>query len=245
MYNLKIEGKVQYAFLDILFCVFIALQFVCDILVMRIVNIGEVSFTASSAIFCINFALMDIIANVYGMQAAKKISFINFGCQLLTAGLLYSFLAKFNPSVTNQDMYQNALTVRDFGLLITRNMILIPLAVLVGNLSNSTLMTLSKYIFSGRFIALRSLLCSFLGAFLMLGISYTKIFWNLGFSTIVKLIISSMIIKVIGAIILMLPTKYLSNFFKNYEGVDVYDLNLKFLQKRYERIVKNSGRVEA
>ncbi len=233
MSRLSIAGKSQYKFLDIIFCVFIALQLVCDILVMRVITVGFISFTASSIIFCIDFFLIDVIANVYGMNAARRISFLNFFCQILFAGLLYAFLTDFRPNISLGQMYfNNAIQIRDFGLIVSRNMFLIPIAVLVGNLSNSLLMTLSKYLFFGKFIAFRSVMSSLFGALLMLGISYTKIYWSFGLSYIFKLVLSSMIIKMIGTIILMLPTRILSNFLKDKEGVDVYDLKFKFLQKR-------------
>jgi len=238
----SLAGRPQYKYLNFLFCIFITLQYICDILVLRIFVIDKISFTASSAIFCVNFALLDIVANVYGMQEAQKLAWINFFAQFLIATLLYLFLFNFTPTAySSVDYTQTAIQLKSFGLTISKNMLVIPIAVLIGNLSNSLLMMISKYIFFGRFIALRTWVCSLAGALLMLSISYTKIYWHLGFPYIVQIIFSSMLIKLIGATILMYPSQFLSNVLRTLEGVDVYDLKFKFLQHRQNEIFKRFG----
>lgn len=235
----SIAGKPQYKFLSILFCLFITLQFICDLLVLRIINIGVLSFTASSAIFCLNFAIIDVIANVYGMQEAKRIAFLNLFCQILVALFLYTFLYALNPEQYSNPLYvPKARELKDLGLFLASNMIVIPISVLIGNLSNSFIMAVTKYLFLGRFIAIRSVISSLIGALLMLTLAYTKIYWDFSADFIAQLIASSMVVKVLGALIFMFPSKIISNALKQSEGIDVYDLKLKFLKGRQDQINK-------
>lgn len=239
MTELSVTGKKQYKYFTYLCCLFITFQFLCDILVLRLFKVGSIEFTASSAIFCLNFAMMDIIANVYGMVEAKRLTLINFVAQFICAIFLYSFLITFNPALYGNVDYQAvASEAKAFGLILSKNLLIIPFSVLVGNFANALLMSLSKYLLYGRMVALRSLICSAVSALVMLSISYTKIYWVTGWPFIIHVIMSSMAVKVVGAAFLMAPAQYLSHILKQKEGVDVYDLKFKFLQARQKRILE-------
>ena len=235
----SLVAKEQYLFLGYIFCAFIAIQFVCDILVMRLIHIGALEFTASSAIFCLDFAFMDVIANVYGMQEARRLAFINFGAQLFIGATLFLSLYNFDPlSYANQAYQVTAIQVKGFGLFMSKILLFSPVAVLVGNLSNGILMTTSKYLLYGRFIAVRSLICSLAAALIMLSLSYTFFYWHTGVQYVVHVVLSSMVIKVIGGALFMFPAQYFSNVLKKVEGVDVYDLKFKFLRARQDKITR-------
>lgn len=237
MNKILLFSKQQYQYLTYLFCLFLGIQFLCDLLVIRIIQIDMLTFTASSLFFSINFALMDIIANVYGMREAKKLAFVNFFMQYGIAITLYLFYNHFDVNLyQNQPYGEVADKFKAASLYLAMNMLVIPIAVLFGNLFNSFLMAMTKYLFFGKLIGLRSLFCSLVGALGMLLISYTKIYWHMGFDFIWHVIFSSMLVKIIGALILMLPTRLVSNLLKVKEGVDVYDLKYEFLKHRFEII---------
>lgn len=237
--NTSIVGKGQYRYLIYIFCFFIALQFVCDILVLRLFKVGSLEFTASSIIFCLNFVLMDVVANVYGMKEARRLAFVNFFLQLFCGFALYLFLIGFEPHVYQNANYQLiSAQLKAFGLLISNNLLVIPFSVLLGNLCNAFFMSLSKYLLYGRFVGLRSLVCTAASAFVMLLTSYSKIYWDSGAPFIFHVVISSMVVKIIGATLLMLPAQYISYALKKSEGVDVYDLHFKFLAARQRRILE-------
>ena len=147
MTDISVHGKQQYRFLTYIFCSFITIQFVCDVLVMRLIRVGSLEFTASSVIFCLDFALMDVVANVYGMREARKLAFLNFGTQIFFGVVIYLFLFSFQPQDYSNLAYQTtAGQLKDFGLILAKCLVISPFGVLLGNLSNAFFMTTSKYL---------------------------------------------------------------------------------------------------
>src|SRR6185312_984618 len=68
----------------------------------KIIKIGSVLAAASSLIFPLTYSIMDIIAEVYGYQSAKRIVLYGFICDVIfgVITLLISHIPSINESQT-------------------------------------------------------------------------------------------------------------------------------------------------
>jgi uncharacterized integral membrane protein (TIGR00697 family) len=176
--------------------IYVAIDLSSMVFAYKIIEIGTVIAAASSLIFPLTYSIMDVIAEVYGYQIAKKIIWYGFMCNFI-----FTMLAFFVSHIPSANHLQTIAYIDVFGAL-PRIFIAQMTGVLIGAFINIHLITKWKAITNGRYFWLRSIGSSTIGEAIMLVISVLIAFSGiLSFATLFHLITYTYLYKVIFAII--------------------------------------------
>ncbi|MHB1949413.1 MAG: queuosine precursor transporter [Gammaproteobacteria bacterium] len=186
----------KYDGLILIAMIYIAIDLSSMVFAYKIIEIGPIIGAASSLIFPLTYSIMDVIAEVYGYNIAKKIVWYGFVCDLIFTILV--LLISYIPSPTQA---QTMAYIQVFGLLL-RAVVAQTIGVLSGAFINIYLISKWKIITNGRYFWLRSIGSSTIGEAMMLIISVLiALLGVLTFSKLAHLIVYTYVYKVIFAII--------------------------------------------
>lgn len=163
----------------------------------KLIAIHSYIFASSSLIFPLTYSIMDVIAEVYGFNFAKKILIFGFACDIIFAVLVFfmSHIASANP-------IQSQVYLQVLGEL-PRAVIAQLLGVLSGAIINIYLISKWKIMTKGRYFWLRSVGSSSFGEAIMLIISVViALAGVIEFKKILTLIIFTYFYKIIFAILI-------------------------------------------
>lgn len=175
---------------------YIAVDLSSMVFAYKIIEIGPIIGAASSLIFPLTYSIMDIIAEVYGYNIARKIVWFGFVCDLIFAILVF-FISHIPSPVQAQTMAY----IQVLGLLL-RAVVAQTIGVLSGAFINIYLISKWKMLTNGRYFWLRSIGSSTIGEAIMLIVSVLiALLGILSFSQLIHLILYAYLYKVIFAII--------------------------------------------
>ena len=180
--------------------------------------------------FPLAYVLGDILTEVYGFKASRRVIWTGFCALLLT--MLTLLLLKVLPAEafweqnTGSAAYDSVL-----GGMFTGGIILASIsAYLTGEYLNAVLLSKIKILMKGRHLWLRALVSSIAGEFadsfiFILIATLTKVFpkelfWSL--------VLTNYLLKMLIEIIVLPVTCRVSRFLKQKEGIDTFDINEKY-----------------
>jgi len=221
----------QYKFFLLLATLYITALLATIPVAYRLVGLGHfATVSASIFLFPITYTLGDIIAEVYGYQAARQVIW----CAIL-ADLLFAFAVTgviHIPSTSNS-MHQAA-----FIFVLGSSIRLVlggVLGILVGEFLNIYVLTKLKILTRGRYFWLRSLGSSFIGEFLTLSVCIVIAFHGRKpFPTIIKVICSMYVVEMCYLFIGVWPASIIAFLLKRAEGVNVFDIGTTFNPFKYK-----------
>lgn len=192
---MNIKDK-SYDYLILIAMIYMAIDLSSMVFTYKIIEFGPFVGAASSLIFPLTYSIMDITAEVYGYQTAKKIILYSFVCDLIFA-LLVLLISK----VPSTNLIENAAYIHVLGSLL-RAVIAQTIGVLSGAVLNIYLISKWKIMTNGRYFWLRSIGSSTIGEGIMLIISvFIALTGILSLSKIFLLIFYTYIYKIIFAIV--------------------------------------------
>jgi hypothetical protein len=175
---------------------YVAIDLSSLVFTYKIVEIGSVVGAASSLIFPLTYSLMDVIAEVYGFRAARRIIWYSFICDFIFATVV--LLISHIPSTTDQQTQAYVLVLG----MLSRAVIAQMVGVLSGAFINIYLLSKWKIMTKGRYFWLRSIGSSILGEAIMLVISvFIALYGVLSYSKMLHLIFYAYIYKIIFAFV--------------------------------------------
>jgi queuosine precursor transporter len=188
--------------------------------------LGTLTFGAGVLFFPISFIFGDILTEVYGYAASRRVIWTGF------AGLAFaSFMAWMvvalppAPFWNNQDAYEVAFgstwRIAAAGLI----------AFAVGEFVNSFIMAKMKIVSAGKHLWQRTITSTVFGEVVDTSIFVPLAFWNTGIipNDKIPLIIGAQIIAKIGVEVAFTPAVYkIVAFLKRAENEDYYDKNTDF-----------------
>jgi len=232
------RSPVSFKYLDIVASFFVVILVVSNIASSaKIVDLGfsifsiPLVFDGGTILFPFAYVLGDVLTEVYGFKTTRRVIFTGFAALVLTA-VVFFILGKL-PSEANWsaetggDVAFNAI----LGGISYGGIALASLsAYLVGELSNAIILSKIKVKMKGRFLWVRTISSTLVGEFLdtaifvliasAMGVFSWEIFWSL--------VLTNYILKC-GIEVVVTPfTYWASRFLKKKEGVDVYDVNLRY-----------------
>jgi len=185
-----------YEYLVLIAMIYIAIDLSSMVFAYKIIEFGSIIGAASSLIFPLTYSIMDVVAEVYGYQMAKKIIWYGFVCDFIFAILV--LLISHIPS-TNQ--VQTIAYIQVLGSLL-RAVVAQTIGVLSGAFINIYLISKWKIITNGRYFWLRSIGSSTIGEAVMLIISvFIALSGVIAFSKLLHLVVYTYIYKIIFAVI--------------------------------------------
>ncbi|MDR1902190.1 MAG: queuosine precursor transporter [Treponema sp.] len=187
------------------------------------------AFDGGTLIFPLSYIFGDILTEVYGFRASRKVIWTGFGALALSSLIL--FLLRVLPGETEWEAYAGSAAYDAIlGGISTGGIALASLlAYLTGEFANSMALSRMKVLMKGKLLWVRTIGSTLLGEFLdslifVFVASITGVFaWEL----FVSLVLTNYLFKC-GVEVLMTPLTYLAvKRLKKIEQVDVYDAGLR------------------
>ncbi len=215
---------MKYKYFDIVLGLFVAVLLISNIASTKILDLGPFTFDGGTILFPIIYIFGDILTEVYGYKAARRVIWTGFASALLMSVVLI-IVGKL-PAASDwayQESYDNILG------LTTRIVIASLIAYWFGEFSNSYIMAKMKVKMQGKKLWMRTIGSTIVGEGFDTIIFVIIAFWGvLPNGLLVSVIISNYIFKV-GFETLATPlTYYVTNKFKQKENVDFYDRDTDF-----------------
>jgi queuosine precursor transporter len=198
--------------------IFVTTLVVSNIIAVKLVEVQGRVFDAGNILFPLAYLLGDVLTEVYGFRAARRVIMLGFACNLLAVGAIQ--IAIVLPAAgfwtENQAAYETVLgtTWRIFAASLC--------AYLVGELTNSFVLSRMKVATGGRFLWSRTIGSTIVGQGLDSAIFVTIAFAGTGVE-LAETIITTWLIKVAWEAAATPLTYVVVNQLKQREGIDVFD----------------------
>jgi uncharacterized integral membrane protein (TIGR00697 family) len=198
---------------------FVTALVVSNIIAVKLVEVEGRVFDAGNVLFPLAYLLGDVLTEVYGFRAARRVILLGFACNVLAIAAIQ--LAILLPAADfwteNQDAYKTVLgtTWRIFVASLC--------AYLVGELTNAFVLSRMKVATGGRYLWTRTIGSSLVGQGLDSAIFVTIAFAGTG-ADLVDTIVTTWLIKVAWEAVATPLTYAVANGLKRREGIDTFDV---------------------
>lgn len=198
--------------------VFVTALVVSNIIAVKLVEVSGRVFPAGLVIFPLSYLLGDVLTEVYGIGAARRVIWLGFACNLLALGAIQAAI-----HLPAADFWQENQAAYEQILGTTWRLFLASLAAyVVGELANAYVLAVMKGATGGRWLWTRTIGSTVVGEGLDSAIFITIAFAGTG-AALTNPIVTTWLIKV-GWETLATPLTYaVVGYLKRTEGVDVYD----------------------
>lgn len=217
--------KIQegYKYLHVMYMLYITILVAGNVLAYKIVLIGSIPLRGSTLIYTITFFLTDVITEVYGYSAARKLIWTSLFCDFIFDSVitLVNFLP--SPSWWSHTHEYNQVIGHLMRFFIAGAM-----GYLTSAFLNAYLVSKLKIFMKGKHFWIRSLGATILSEltanFIACAISFLGIFSIVHIFTIV---LSDASFKIVYDFVLICPTTLLAIILKKKEA-NIYDYNVNF-----------------
>lgn len=221
--NKQLENKNSNLFLYIAIC-FVAILLISNTVAVKIIQVGSLSLTGATFIFPISYIFGDILTEVYGYKASRKIIWAGF-LALIFMSFFY-WLVQILPSApfwNNQKAYELILGA------VPRIVLGSVVGYFFGEFSNSYVMSKMKILTNGKHLWTRTVGSTLVGeaidSILFVSISF---FGLIPLSGLISMVLSIYIIKVVYEVLITPFTYIIVRKLKSIEGIDVYDQGVNY-----------------
>ena len=197
---------------------FVTALVVSNIIAVKLAEVGGRVFDAGNLLFPLAYVIGDVLTEVYGFRAARRVILLGFAGNVLAVAAI-QLAIRLPPAdfwAGNEEAYEAVLgtTWRIFVASLC--------AYLVGELTNSYVLSRMKVVTGGRYLWSRTIGSSLVGQALDSTIFVTIAFAGTG-APLLDTIVTTWAIKVTWEA-LATPFTYLAaNGLKRAEGIDVFD----------------------
>ena len=186
--------------------------------------IGEIVLPAAIIIFPLSYIVGDILTEVYGFAATRRVIWMGFFANLIL--VIFIYLCQLLPPAVfwnGQEAYENILG------FTSRLLIASFTAYLVGEFANSMILARLKVITEGRWLFIRTISSTVVGQGIDSALFITIAFLNvLDGSDLIRMIALQWSFKVLYEVIATPLTYAIVGFLKQKENVDIYDEETSF-----------------
>jgi queuosine precursor transporter len=198
--------------------VFVTALVVSNIIAVKLVEVSGRVFPAGLVIFPLSYLLGDVLTEVYGIRAARRVIWLGFACNLLAVGAIQAAI-----HLPAADFWRENEAAYEHILGTTWRLFLASLAAyVVGELANAYVLAVMKGATGGRWLWTRTIGSTIVGEGLDSAIFITIAFAGTG-AALANPIVTTWLIKV-GWETLATPLTYaVVGYLKRTEGVDAYD----------------------
>ena len=218
------EADRAYRYLDPLVTVFVVVLLISNVVGQKIAAFGPLRVSGAQFLFPITYIFGDIFTEVYGYAASRKAIWLGFFASVLLSVMsLICVKLPAAPEWPNQKAFETVFYT------VPRLVLASLLAYWCGEFANSFTLAKLKLVTKGRHLWTRTIGSTVVGqAVDSVMVMFIGFYGIVPVNTIVRLIVSGYIAKVVYET-LMTPLTYLIvNFLKRKEGVDYFDYNTDF-----------------
>ena len=220
---MNIEKNNSDMFLYVAIC-FVAILLISDTVAVKIIQVGSLSLPGATFIFPLSYIFGDILTEVYGYKASKKVIWAGFLSLILMS--IFYWLIQILPSApfwNNQHAYEVILGA------VPRVVLGSVIGYFFGEFSNSYVMSKMKIWTKGKHLWTRTVGSTIVGEAVDTCLFITIAFFGiLPLSGLISIILSVYIIKVIYEILVTPVTYLIVGKLKSIEGTDVYDHGVNY-----------------
>jgi uncharacterized integral membrane protein (TIGR00697 family) len=204
--------------------VFITCLITANIMAVKLIAIGGLVLPAAIIIFPISYIIGDILTEVYGYGAARRVIWLGFLCNM------FAVLAIWGGQQLPAAGFWDAQAAYERILGYTPRLLMASfLAYLVGEFSNSFVLAKMKIATKGRWLWSRTIASTVIGqgldSSLFIAIAFAG---TMPTAALVKTIITQWLVKTAYEALATPVTYIVVNHVKKLEGIDVYDYNTTF-----------------
>lgn len=209
---------------DIMLSVFIVVLLISNLVGQKICAIGPFRISGAQLLFPITYIFGDIFTEVYGYAASRRAIWLGFFASALMAVMgLVTVAIPPAPEWHNQQAFA---TVFNF---VPRLVIASLIAYWAGEFANSYVLAKMKIFTRGRHLWMRTIGSTVAGQLVDTAVLMTIAFGgSLSPSSIIILIVSAYLVKVIYEAAMTPFTYLVVNWLKRIERVNVFDVNTDF-----------------
>ena len=215
-------NKVSQRFI-VIATIFITCLITANIIAVKLICIGGLILPAAIIIFPLSYIFGDILTEVYGFRAARKVIWLGFLCNLIA--VLAIWIGGLLPAAPFWEDKQSAYdTILGY---VPRVLLASFVAYLIGEFANSFVLAKMKIKTKGRWLWTRTIGSTIVGQGLDSAIFITIAF--AGTADFVAISIVHLWLVKTGYETVATPLTYaLVNYLKKKEGKDTYDYNTRF-----------------
>jgi uncharacterized integral membrane protein (TIGR00697 family) len=210
--------------------IFVASLLTANIIAVKLVSFGElpilgnVVLPAAIIVFPVSYIIGDILTEVYGFAAARRVIWLGFLANVVL--VVFVYLGQLLPPAgfwEGQDAYEAVLG------FTARLLVASFAAYLVGEFTNSLILAKLKIRMKGRFLAVRTIGSTVVGQGIDSAIFITIAFASiLPASDLMTLVMHQWLFKVSYEAFATPVTYLVVSFLKRSEGIDVFDVDADF-----------------
>jgi len=238
---LSSEKNASYRYFDVIMAFFVTVLVLSNIASSaKIVDLGfslagvRLAFDGGTLLFPLAYVLADILTEVYGFKASRRVIWTGFA--VLAFSALVFFVLQALPAESSWDAQDGLVTGSvAYGIILggmsSGGIVLASLAgYLVGEFFNSVLLSKIKVIMQGRFLWFRAVTSSLVGELLdsVVFVSIACFTGVFGWDLFITLALTNYILKCLIEALVLPVTYTVTRQLKKREGVDVYDVGIKY-----------------
>lgn len=218
----------RYAPVSVMFllitCLFITCLLITNIVAGRLVQLGDMVLTADLFLFPITYIFGDVLTEVYGFKRARLTIWLGFGANLFMAIFFIAVVKLPGPGFWDQE--QAYLTVLGFTPRLVAASLL---SYLVGEFSNSVILSRLKVYTRGRWLWTRTIGSTLVGQALDTTIFMMAAFYGIYSTPIFLGMVAVQYSWKVAYEVLATPFTYaLVGWLKRIEGSEAFDLGISY-----------------
>jgi queuosine precursor transporter len=213
--------KISYR-LAIITAVFVTCLITANIIAVKVISLGPFTLPAAIFVFPISYIFGDVLTEVYGYRAARRVIWLGFICNLIF--VFFAWIGQISPPASfwgDQSAYVSILG------LAPRILAASFCGYLVGEFVNSYVLSRMKIFTKGRWLWSRTIGSTIFGEGFDTAIFITLAYIGTG-ATVPTMILTHWIAKVLIETIFTPATYAIVNWLKHKEGIDTYDYHTKY-----------------
>jgi len=229
--------KPTYRYFDVLMALFVAILVLSNIASSaKIVDLGfslfgiRLAFDGGTLLFPLAYVLGDVLTEVYGFKASRRVIYTGFA--ILAFSALVFFVLHILPAESSwEEEIGTAAYDAVLGGMSSGGIVLASLAgYLIGEFFNSVLLSKIKVMMRGRLLWFRAVTSSLVGELLdsLIFVSIACLTGVFGWHLFITLALTNYILKCLIEALVLPVTYAVVRLLKNREGIDVYDVGIKY-----------------
>ncbi len=212
------------AFFVAVAAIFVTCLVVSNIIAVKLVLLGDLVLPAAIVIFPVSYLLADVLTEVYGFRAARRVIWLGFFCNLMAVVAIY--VGGYLPAAgfwPDQAAYDKILGAAPRILAASF------VAYLIGEFANTIIMSRLKVAMAGRHLWLRAIGSTLVGqgldSLVFISIAFAGVIPT---SVLLGTIVTQWLVKSAYEALATPLTYAMVGFLKRREGIDVYDRQVRF-----------------
>lgn len=214
----------QTKYLGFITAVFTTCLIVSNIIAIKVGNFGGAFLTVAVILFPLTYIINDVLTEVYGYAAARRVLWTGFFCNLFAVlAITASIYIPGAPFFEHQEAFK---TILGFS---PRLLVASFVAFVAGGFTNAFIMAKMKIHSKGKHLWQRTIGSTIVGegvdTFIFTMIAFFGVFPG---ANIIQVILGEWVFKTVLEVVATPVTYAVIGYLKKAEGLDVYDTNTNF-----------------